>query len=715
MTMIAQLSQFRAVVSELTHRTIYINESLDCYLISPAIDFAKLAQVSENWLARVEGTRAEARPPPSMRSAVAALSRTSTREAVASALDTILVKEFRNRLDSSSVASHQRYLVELMLDLWGHGAVAWPAKEQVPFTNPSLIATALAYCGESAPYLTRIRSYLDRGGCDDSANFRYVLDNILSRVGIADIGDLTPATFYMTPERTRMGKMRSTGILAVLSALREPYHSVAIRWTAEDFGFFKARMGRLARDDEFTWLLSEDPSMADWARLAIEHLDGSPTNFKKRKSSINNFLKHFLSNRDLPRSPVEYFDIRRRPKGLYEVAGNQGRQTMSVINDFLNEVLFKVCSQPNDNELPVLMPGFANPHPRTSYANVNKGETHREAMPTRLITLAKHILTENNFAWARDVGRLSDSFRRANPDTGQFETVWSPVRSYAILLRLTIPPRTYQIRMLDSGEGDTWSYRGNSSWVRNTGPHRPRPSGPLVEKGVFRRYKRKDGSEGAVFYFNTNKTGDIDKVVKGYVMPWEQKEALETLIKMREWQLEFNSVRGPTSWVDIAELKKIKHAEDLAKMGVSFFLFRDPANNTRPDLPVTDVRLRDLWLKLMDEMERRLAATGETLNNGDPIKLVLSRDKRGQPTSATFDLHTLRVSIVTAMYEEGVPPEILMKIVGHATVLMTLYYVKLNAETMSLRMNEAVLERQRKSQAEMAGFITRASRAEWLC
>jgi hypothetical protein len=41
---------------------------------------------------------------------------------------------------------------------------------------------------------------------------------------------------------------------------------------------------------------------------------------------------------------------------------------------------------------------------------------------------------------------------------------------------------------------------------------------------------------------------------------------------------------------------------------------------------------------------------------------------------------------------------------------MTLYYTKLDTETMSLRMDEALLERQRKSQTEMASFVSRASR-----
>lgn len=187
---------------------------------------------------------------------------------------------------------------------------------------------------------------------------------------------------------------------------------------------------------------------------------------------------------------------------------------------------------------------------------------------------------------------------------------------------------------------------------------------------------------GAVLYFNTNKTGDIDKERddSGYVMPWEKRDALELFARLRDWQEKYNPVRGPTQWSDIAELKAAKHVDDLLKLGSNYFLFRDPCNRHRPDFPVTDVRLRNLWLKLMEELERRMQRSGETLVNGEPVKLVASYGKDGQPSSALFDLHALRVTMITAMYEEGVPPEILMKIVGHASVIMTLYYTKLNAE-----------------------------------
>ncbi|GLC91934.1 hypothetical protein Tamer19_13420 [Cupriavidus sp. TA19] len=712
MNFICQLDRYTAIVSVLTGRTIYVNDAPDQYLVSPDVACEKVVEIGEGWLAKFDAAPSEARPTPGLRKVVKDLTECRSREDVAEALQAILVREFEAKRDTTSVASHQPFLVELLLQLWSCGAVAWPVKQQVPFANPFLRLSNPGFTEQPLSYLSRIGAYLNRGSTDDAANLRFILDHILARAGIAEIGDLTPNTFYLTEERTRLRKMRSTGIQGVLSVLREEYYDRAIGWTPEDFGFFKAKMGHLARDDNFAWLVSKDAAMSEWARLAIKHLENTPANFRKRKSSLNSFLQHYLEHPELPRNPAEYFDIRRRPNALFHAPGNIGRQTMSVLHEFLNEVLFEVCAQPDDNEIPILMPGFANPLPRPSYKNVNKGETHREAMPTRLISLAAHILTEDDFAWAREAGRIKDVYRWLNPETGDFETVWSPVRAYAILIKLLLPARTYQVRMLDSGEGDTYRYEGGGQWEVNSGDHRPVPGSKLVDRGVFRHYKRKDGSNGAVFYFNTNKTADIESIVKGYVMPWEKKDALQLLVKLRNWQEKYNPLRAPTAWSDIVELKRVKHADDLAKMGANFFLFRDPANKTRPDLPVTDVRIRNLWLKLMEEMELRLTQAGETLSNGDPIKLVLTRDYTGQPTSATFDLHSLRVSIITAMYEEGIPPEYLMKIVGHATVLMTLYYTKLSAETLSLRMDEALLERQRKSQVEMAGFIRRASRQE---
>lgn len=718
MSTICQLDRYTAQVSELTGRTVYINDAEDRYLISPEWTASSVTKAVSAWKARVEKLPVEHRPTPGICEGVEALHRSATRTEFAACLETVLVTEYQDKLTSTSIKGKQRLLVELMLQLWSCGVVAWPAKEQVPFSGPVLALENQGFAEPQLGYLTKLRSYLNRGGTDDSANFRFILDHILSRTGQVEIGDLTPTTLSMSLERTRLGKLRTVAIQGLISVLRLDYHEETRAWTPNDFGVAKAKPSRLTRDDNFEWLTTKHPEMEHWARLGIEHLKENKTNFKKRRSSVHNFLKHYAEHPELPRNPAGYFDVRRRPTVLFDVPGNKGRQTMAVVHEFLNEVLFKVCAQTDDNEIPILMPGFANPLPKATYRGVNQGETHREAMPTHLINLATRILTENDFAWAKEAGGQYDKIRWLNPATGEFTTVWNPVRAYAILTKLLLPARGYQVRMLDSGEGDSARYEGEGKWAVNLSPHRPlakvksAKGEKPVERGVFRAYKRKDGSKGTVFYFNTNKSGDIDSDTKGYVMPWEKRDALQLLVELRNWQEMYNPVRGPTAWSDIVELQKSKHGDDLAQLGSNFFLFRDAANSARPDQPVTDIRVRSLWLKLMEEMERRLEKSGVKLDNGDPIKLILTRDKDGQPASAAFDLHSLRVSIITAMYEEGVPPEFLMKIVGHATVLMTLYYTKLNADTLTLRMDEALLARQRKAQTEMAGFVKRASRKE---
>lgn len=45
--------------------------------------------------------------------------------------------------------------------------------------------------------------------------------------------------------------------------------------------------------------------------------------------------------------------------------------------------------------------------------------------------------------------------------------IWSPVKAMVIFIKLHLPLRTYQVRMLDSGEADTWRYE-QGQWILNT-------------------------------------------------------------------------------------------------------------------------------------------------------------------------------------------------------------------------------------------------------
>lgn len=712
MKKIIQLNSYSISISELTGKTIYINESLNQFLIAPDLDLNAIIKVVDCWVERVGLLSSVHKPPPKVRFLVESLIDVTSREELAIKLEMIIGEEFRDKLGKSSIKNQQRFFVELMLLFWSYDIVAWPAKGQYPFSNFPLNLENIGLMGHKKSLLIKINSYLKRGSSDDSMNFRFIVDHLLSRIGILEIGDITPTTFYIIKERSKRGILRSTGLKSILILLRKEHYEKTQNWSPEVFGFFLKKMGKLAKDDNFNWLILKDPLMIEWVELAKYHLETTPTNFRKRKSSINNFLEHYVEHPELPRNPIKYFDIKNKPSAIYSLEGNQRRQEMNVIHQFLDQVLHRVCSQTDDNEIPVLMPGFANPLPIIKYKSVNKGETHREVMPTHLLSLAMKILVENDFAWAKKVGRITDTIRWLNPISNKYEAVWCPVRAYVLVIKLILPARTYQVRMVDSGEGDTYRYTDEGSWIKNIEKHAPKLSNTITENGIFRKYNRRDGSQGAIFFFNTNKTADINNVVNGYVMPWERKDALDIFIKMREWQEKYNPVNGATSWKDIVELKRTKHKDDLEKMGKNYFLFRDPATHYRPDLPVTDVRIRGLWLRLMDELESRLKENGQSLISGEPIKLILTREKSGGPKSSTFDLHTLRVTLITAMYESGIPPEYLAKIVGHATIIMTLYYTKIDTETVSLKIDEALLEWQKKSQIEMVGFIKKASRKE---
>ena len=143
------------------------------------------------------------------------------------------------------------------------------------------------------------------------------------------------------------------------------------------------------------------------------------------------------------------------------------QKRLVLVHDFLQFILLKHCSAVDDVGIPHVLPNFKNPIVRPIRKNANKTETHREPMPTRFVNLCLSILTENNFSWAKSTFP-SDTVKWKNTETGLFEDAWSPIRSWFLVLKLLLPARNHQIRMLDSGEGDALCYRPNlGGWVLN--------------------------------------------------------------------------------------------------------------------------------------------------------------------------------------------------------------------------------------------------------
>lgn len=276
-----------------------------------------------------------------------------------------------------------------------------------------------------------------------------------------------------------------------------------------------------------------------------------------------------------------------------------------------------------------------------------------------------------------------------------FETIyemWSPVRWVALLLKLQLPLRTFQVRMLDSGEADTWRWE-NGAWRINGNSLAQGTETRPYSNGVFLRPNQLvDGDAKVLLHINTNKTADIGKAgnQKGYTVPWViggpvHQDPFYWLEKLRRWQEKYNPLKRLTKWSEL-DGRHIppKSAMQLAQYPDTAFLFRLPEYPENPDFPPTISLLNRPWCTCLAELEDRLAGRGETLPGGSRIRLIPEHLRQLKSNATTFfPLHSLRVSLITALALDGeVPLAILQKIAGHSRLVMTLYYTKPGAAQM---------------------------------
>lgn len=290
--------------------------------------------------------------------------------------------------------------------------------------------------------------------------------------------------------------------------------------------------------------------------------------------------------------------------------------------------------------------------------------------------------------------------------------IWSPVSAMVLFIKLLLPLRTYQVRMLDSGEADGMRYEGGK-WIKNT-----RNSFALNQysKGIFRRFKDNlTGIESTGLYINTNKTADQNKneFERGYEIPWQNEDLLYWLEKLRNWQEKYNPITKPTDCTSL----EIKHTKDLrsqaylAAMGHCCFLMRDATSNSQEDRakPIPDSSTPLLWYKLLEQLEKNLLNSGVNLGNGLPVQLIHHYPKKYKyPKVKTyFPLHSLRVSLITSyLIDAKLPLPVVSKLLaGHSRMLMTIYYTKLTPAVMQEKMMEAEKNLEKNSEKNIRLFL----------
>ncbi|MCU7872492.1 MAG: integrase [Candidatus Thiodiazotropha sp. (ex Lucinoma borealis)] len=509
-----------------------------------------------------------------------------------------------------------------------------------------------------------------------------------------------------------------------------------------------------------------------WRAYADEWLHEQDKGLEHRLKAIILFLEAYLLGEGLPSVPAFILKAGATLPPLLPAIGKTITSKTKIernnyIVEFIDWVISKDFSKPNDHGL--LVPQFPNPFCKEKKV-VSSFESVYNPLPYAYIKELRAILCPDpklghfrDWTWAqtqtgqeRPRGRGhtrrgdwfdvdSDLIDKNDPDCvwreylllpGQQRAIhgkrprlkkelrvyqmWSPVRVMLLFIKLHLPLRTYQVRMLDSGEADTWRY-DNGHFVRNT-QHafvQGNEKAPW-KRGVFHRMRSPDTGEWHTgLYINTNKTADINKDVidRGYVIPWEHPEVSRWLEKLRNWQEKYNPIDRATPWTSL--LKKhtgqVKSLQDLKEMGATCFLMRD-ASAAKPEDRVKPVHCQahsNLWYRLLKTLEDRVYEREGRLSDGARLRFV--KDKRegeleSTRTATEFPPHCLRVSLITHYVMVGqVPLPVVSKLLaGHSRLIMTIYYTKITPAVFRKKMAAAEALIDAKEQQQLADFLADA-------
>ncbi len=539
-----------------------------------------------------------------------------------------------------------------------------------------------------------------------------------------------------------------------LSVLDADSHRVVLPHLVNPFPRRAVKVHGKTSDLSFAHVLQLDPKLEDWRSLAAEWLKDQKSSVAARHWALDRFLIHYIHGQNLERNYGRFLLRETEKPDFAQVivgAKREGSQTLqrgdvksnNFIADFLNWVLATKLGDPETGEWDGSR--FHNPIPRLTKSGLaTNTQSDKASLSIRYIRELRGMLAEGrnfrDWTWAQQVmeeGKAGGDWFVVDPElidpkdpdcvarqraatkyemetkgySAEVWEMWSPVRAVALYLKLELPLRTFQVRMLDSGEADTWRYvhaPGGGGFVLNHGKLATGSEKNPYQRGVFHRSANE---KEAGFYINTNKTADINRAEneKGYVIPWANDEVLYWLEKLRNWQERYNPIATPTPWTELERKhfgRTPPHPEVLAQRGSACFLFRDPTDG-EGDKPLDDWSLSPIWYKLLSRLEQCCAARGEMLDNGMPLRFV----DHDSSQATFFPLHALRVSLISYfILDLKLPIAVVSKMIaGHATIIMTLYYTKFGKAYMREVLSEAEKNELEAEQANHRRFLQDAT------
>ena len=478
--------------------------------------------------------------------------------------------------------------------------------------------------------------------------------------------------------------------------------------------------------DGYNFLGNEKPSAAPadyphmWA--IVEQWLKTQTNIQSKRSAIRFFLSGFYQVQKLPDEPVHLL-LRANPfptaayqQFIEAQAESLKRPYHRAITAFFGWLLDEHCTDADADER-IVLAEFRNPFQTVLAGFADSLQAYRPNQSTKPPLGYEYILRARNFLVPNgeqvlqtrpsltDLPHLQDFFAtradwiyvdeslidRADPNCiwrvvkadrkmkGKREVVnsyqiWSPVRFVALYTLLRFPLRGQQILWLDSGEADNEiavldAEYGGVRWEKNTGPLAGKGSKKRRPQAVVQRGDK----DAATLYVTTNKTGRQEG---GYEVPWIPDDLLYWFLLLRDWQAKYNPLKEPTRWSDI-KLRAETNEKILQARGTQCFLFRTDVSG-QPAFTTT------AFTHTLPALLYAIQRSGEDLASKN-FNCAANNHRYLSP----YTPHSLRVSLITAFIADGEAPiHLISKLVGHASLVMTIYYIRLNNDQMRRTMGE---------------------------
>ena len=440
-----------------------------------------------------------------------------------------------------------------------------------------------------------------------------------------------------------------------------------------------------------------DPKWEEWTDSIVEFLKSARGGDTKAKD-LCEFVREYIEPNGFETSPLEYLtrgrtNIQPMLELFERVPVTRKKKWLFSINEFLNWIIAN-CLILEDIETGEMTPikGASNPFSHVNFdgeqAPQTINETRKLALPYQFVKSAREWVfppssTENKASYTElhHLQRFSADWipiddtsliDKSDPDcvtkiVGDKTFLWNPIYWTYTYALMQLPARGRQIVYCDSGEADSEVAdfkNGKIIWKRNQNSL----AGLTQQQSMIS--KTKDNDFGV--YYTSNKTNFNGE---GYAIPFMPLELAYWLIKLRKWQEKYNPITEPTRWLDCkrTNLNEIQRKQKR----VNSFLFRDYQDN-EPGTFGGRLATRlaaSLFFSSKDQLTSATYA-GQSFKECHH-QLEQQENIALKPFKSEYTPHSMRVSLINAYaYEFGMPLEVIMKLVGHSSIVMSIYYLK---------------------------------------